>query len=97
MSAPRTPAEMADWLEEHSKRLKVQAHGDIVRDVADWIRQQPTDAQKIEALKAASDAGEMGITGVRFWTQKGQPFRAHAHEAGACARKALRLLGLPTE
>lgn len=101
MSAPTTPAEMADWLEANivasnylpPSEADRQAFGAIVA----YLRAVPTDAQKIEALKAAADAAESGITGVRMWTQRGSNFRAFAHDSATFAHKALRLLGLPTE
>lgn len=98
MSAPRTPAEMADWL---TYRLGDQRPSDeaALREILAWLRRQPTDAQKIEALELVSDAALFGLD---VWQNKqanwtlGYVSDGLAASAWSKARKALRLLGLPT-
>ena len=99
MSAPTTPAEMADWLDWQARDLDHTDYDDAAtaRAIAAWIRQQPTDAQKIEALKLAADSAEDGCRVVRAWSLHGESWRYLAIESASRARLALRLLGLPTE
>ena len=63
MSAPRTPAEMADWLRGFAVAQSCfgQHHPQLFA-IAAWIRRQPTDAQKIEALTLALEQGMYGDT-----------------------------------
>ena len=65
MSTPTTPAEMADWLEEYggppsAAHPNAESLSDDWAYIVQWLRRQPTDAQKIEALMLASDAGVLG-------------------------------------
>lgn len=84
-----TPAEMAEWLE---LELNIQAGAGfrvwqeqtaVVAEIAAWLRRQPTDAQKIEALHA-----ERMAVMCRMGGALSDEFHHH--------REALRLLGMPT-
>jgi hypothetical protein len=107
MVTTMTPTEMADWLEE-----KAVVFGWYIGDertfaaIVAYLQSQPTDAQKIEALKLASDAAHYG-TGVademfacqrepwRYSYQRYEPSAGMAQEAAELAHQAMRLLGLP--
>lgn len=115
MSAPTTPAEMADWLDVFAVRqwerdALVSGDSGALDEIVAWMRRQPTDAQKIEALHAMSEATEWAedvrryhdpyygedlseeeLYFVRLGSSKSAEIAWHE------ARKALRLLGLPTE
>lgn len=62
-----TPQEMATWLARETDLIH-RCEGDHSRQareatldtIVDWMRQQPTDAHKIEALEAAASAGFWG-------------------------------------
>ena len=98
MSAPTTPAEMADWLEAQ-RRLDILPD-EMTLDIIAYLRAQPTDAQKIEALNLASDAGAVGEAvwkSMHVRDPNSYVPASLATVAGRDARKALRLLGLPTE
>jgi len=51
-----TPTEMAEWLDKvygYIKRKHSTTEDEAIRDrVVAWLRAQPTDAQKVEALQA---------------------------------------------
>ena len=101
MSAPRTPAEMADTLQSIAVGLAVfgQSHP-VLFEIAAYLSRQPTDAQKIEALHHAMLAGvSANHAMLDYYCMTGDPDSAGA-AATISARetnKALRLLGLPTE
>ncbi len=108
MSAPRTPAEMADWLDKAAGLTELPwvdegsycPDGDILREAAKMLRSVPTDAQKIEALHAAMSAGISGYHAMlEYYSVTGDPEIAgdEAKECASSTRTALRLLGLPTE
>lgn len=113
MIAPTTPAEMADWLERTARQngwMFSALHGDLAtfREIVQTLRRQPTDAQKIEALKLAADAARLGVDVEgdmltcdaepwRWAYTRYHPSTAAAEAAAHQARVALRLLGLPTE
>lgn len=95
-----TPAEMADWLERCATE-PCEYPGpdpDVLMVIAAHLRRQPTDAQKIEALKLAAEASAMGELAEAF-DAAGDARCAcvSARESASDARKAMRLLGLPTE
>lgn len=112
MSAPRTPAEMADWLDDRIGLIyALTALGPDAavecQHIVRYLRAQPTDAQKIEALRLAADAARLGMDVEgdiltcdaepwRWAYQRYHPSVAAAEAAGHQARLALRLLGLPT-
>ena len=113
MSAPTTPAEMADWLEQvHAQFSYSHKHFAYpgFLEAAKMLRAVPTDAQKIEALHAMSEAtewaedvrraqdpyhGEDLTEEERYFVRLGSSKAAEI--AWHEARTALRLLGLPTE
>lgn len=106
MSAPTTPAEMADWLEAQ-RRLDILPD-EMTLDIIAYLRRQPTDAQKIEALTLLGDASDAGSAYAdefkdcqrepwRWEYQRYWPMTESAVFAFRQARRALRLLGLPTE
>lgn len=97
-----TPQEMADWL----ARIRCIENTERQHEIVAFLRQQPTDAQKIEALKLASDAGDAGgQLGEQFWAWRNGLYENYAwhpdakdvRHAVSCARRALRLLGLAPE
>lgn len=95
MSAPRTPAEMADWLEE-KWRIDILPEEETL-DIVAFLRSLPTDAQKIEALKEAAESAVMGAAAEAFDEAGDAQFSGvAARSAASDARMALRLLGLPT-
>lgn len=104
MSAPMTPTEMAEWLDKvygYIKRKHSTTEDEAIRDrVVAWLRAQPTDAQKVEALNLASDAGAVGEAvwkSMHVRDPNSYVPASLATVAGRDARTALRLLGLPTE
>lgn len=84
MSAPTTPAEMADWLEQTFGDELWPSDEDAFGAVIAYLRSVPTDAQKIEALQA-----ERLAVMCRMGGALADEFHHH--------REALRLLGLSTE
>lgn len=77
-----TPAEMADWLELNARPHSHTAKWSDFHAIVQFLRRQPTDAQKIEALELAATQAELGV---------------HRRGQWANHRKALRLLGLAHE
>lgn len=106
-----TPAEMADWLDSHILRINNDDEPQLA-EILKWIKAQPTDAQKIEALKEMAEAAEWGVDGARELTDHNgidetldERTRYHiklgsskmAEIAWHHARAAMRLLGLNPE
>lgn len=77
-----TPQEMADWLAEQIGNDLLAHDETTARSVLAYLRAQPTDAQKIEALKLASDADAAGAGSSR--DSKSQPRRVVS--GATCAR-----------
>ena len=86
MSAPRTPAEMADWLKREMWHVTATDEQDeILEQIIAFLRAVPTDAQKIEALEFAGEAGF--IVGISVPTPEAAKLLA-IEDAGHCARAA---------
>lgn len=97
-----TPAEMAERLARIALRLPAGTTQSLLdsselSEIIAYLRQQPTDAQKIEALALV---GEVGVTAGLYqdaWGDNELPPPIVATRMAHDARAALRLLGLPTE
>lgn len=103
-----TPSEMATWLARETDLIARdegnsgrQSREAIFDAIVDWMRQQPTDAQKIEALKAAAGAGFWGNASAERIEIGDDIAVAEAYSASKLAarnaRKSLRLLGIEDE
>ena len=93
-----TPQQMADWLEgrmrDNPGTLRLYFHIAEIDTMVSLLRAQPTDAQKIEALKEARYAGECFSAVMR----SGLPSKAdYAKWSARAVRRAMRLLGLNPE
>lgn len=101
MSAKRTPAEMADWLQTFALRQPVGVTSAMLdagelHAIAAYLRRQPTDAQKMEALKLVASASYSTGAWYDAWGGESMPPQSVATEMAHDARQALRLLDLPT-
>lgn len=100
-----TPQQMADWLialaEELAPSQPDQRVEGTIAQVAAYLRRQPTEAQKIEALRSSGDATFEGLLcdslrRKRTRLEREEGARA-ARRAAHHARHALRLLGIDPE